>query len=307
MTNNQRIWTANDIARQDGRRVLVTGGVSGIGFQVARVMGTKGARVLVAGRDAAKGKRAIEELRQIVPGGDFTFGQLDLGNLQSIAEFSGDVLLNAEPIDFLFNIAGLMAIPKRATTVDGFEMHMGTNHLGHFALTGRLLPALRATGSARVITVSAKVAQWANLDLSDLQSESSYSPMKAYSRSKLANVLFAVELNQRASSIGISSIAVDPGTANTSLQRHSSSLIQSLSSKVINFIGYPLDRVADPVVFAALVAVPGNDAYVGPTKFRMAKGSPGYIGIPKPARNADLRRALWERSEDLTGIRYDFS
>ncbi len=307
MADSKNFWTANDMPHQDGRRVLVTGGVSGIGFQVARVMGEKGARVLIASRDAGKGQQALLALRQAVPGADFSFGQLDLANLRSIAEFSDRVVQSGESIDLLLNVAGVMAVPKRTLTVDGFEMHMGTNHLGHFALTGQLLPALKAARRARVVTVSAKVAQWTTLDLDDLQMQKSYGPMKAYGRSKLANVLFASELNRRGSGIGISSLAVDPGTAKTVIQRHSPGFLQWLLGKFVNMVGYPLDRVADPVIFADTVAEAGDATYIGPTKLLMASGPPGYIKIPKPALNAELRKVLWERSEELTRVHYSFS
>jgi NAD(P)-dependent dehydrogenase (short-subunit alcohol dehydrogenase family) len=299
------IWISKDAPRQDGRRAVVTGGVSGIGFEVARVLGSKGAQVLIASRDRAKGDHALAELRKRVPEGNFAFDQLDLADLASIADFASRRLDNGEPIDLLLNVAGVMAIPTRMLTKDGFEMHMGTNHLGHFALTGRLLPALKAGANPRVITISALVARYAKLDLDDLQSEKDYAPMRAYGRSKLANVLFGIELQRRASGLGIASIPVDPGTANTALQRNSSGMSAWMVSKVIDFIGYPLDRVADPAIFAATVAQPGPEVFIGPTKIIMSRGAPGPVSLPKPAEDAALRAALWEKSESLTGVGYD--
>ncbi len=295
------VWTSRNIERQDGRRVFVTGGLSGIGFQAALAMGEKGADVTVIGRDAAKGGQVLAELRRIVPAGSFSFEQSDLANLKSIAEFADRVLQKGQRIDLLLNIAGVMAVPERRPTADGFEMHMGTNHLGHFALTGRLLPLLRG---GRVVQVTALVARWAKLDLSDLQSDRSYNPMTAYAKSKLANILFAVELNKRFGDLGPSAVAVDPGTANTSLQRHTSGLTHWLGEKVINIIGYPLDRVADPVVFGAVVPAPNDHTYVKPSKFIQKSGSPTYVEVPKRALNRDLRKRLWKLSEELTGVRY---
>lgn len=295
------MWTSKDIERQDGRRVFVTGGLSGIGFQTARVMGEKGAEVTVIGRDVAKGRQALVELRQIVPSGSLFFEQADLANLQSIAEFAGRVLQKGRQIDLLLNVAGVMALPERRLTVDGFEMHMGTNHLGHFALTGRLLPLLK---SGRVVQVTALVARWARLDLTDMQSSKSYSPMTAYAKSKLANILFAVELNKRFGGLGPSAVAVDPGTANTSLQRHTSGIARWLGEKVIDIIGYPLDRVADPVVFGAVFPAPNDHTCVKPSKFIQKNGPPAYVEVPKPALDEDLRNRLWELSEELTGIHY---
>lgn len=295
------VWTAKDIERQDGRRVFVTGGLSGIGFQTALALGGKGAAVTIIGRDSEKGTRALAELRRIVPSGAFTFEQADLADLQSISEFAQRALHKGQQIDLLLNVAGVMALPERRLTVDGFEMHMGTNHLGHFALTGRLLPLLK---SARVVQVTALVARWAKLDTSDLQSANAYNPMTAYAKSKLANILFAVELNQRRSGLGLSAVAVDPGTANTALQRHTSGLARWLGEKVIKIIGYPLDRVADPVVFGAVFPAPNDHTYVKPSRLIQRSGPPAYVEVPKPALDADLRSRLWDMSEELTGVRY---
>jgi len=295
------VWTAKDIERQDGRRVFVTGGLSGIGFQTARALGEKGAAVTIVGRDVAKGNQALAELRRIVPTGTFSFEQADLANLKSISEFADRVLQKGQQIDLLLNVAGVMAVPERGLTVDGFEMHMGTNHLGHFALTGHLLPLLK---NARVVQVTALVARWAKLDLSDLQSSESYNPMTAYAKSKLANILFALELNKRQAAPGLSAVAVDPGTANTALQRHTSGLARWLGEKVIKIIGYPLDRVADPVVFGAIFPAPNEHSYVKPSRLIQQSGPPAYIEVPKPALDADLRSRLWDISEELTGVRY---
>ncbi len=297
------IWTAKDMPRQDGKRVLVTGGPSGIGFQVARRMAEKGARVMIAGRDAAKGEQALKELRRMVPNGDFSFGAVDLASLASIEIFARDLLNDGEPLDMLFNVAGVMLIPQRQLTADGFEMHMGTNFLGPFALSGRLLPLL-SQSKGRVITVSARAAQWYKLDTDDLQSERSYRPMRAYGLSKLADVLFALELNRRAAGAGIASLAVDPGTANTALQRHAPGAMQVLSQGLINVIGYPLDRVADTIAYAATVPDIRPDTYIGPTTMIQSCGSPGPIALPKQAADATLRETLWQRAEALTGVSY---
>ena len=296
------IWTAKDAERQDGRRVLVTGGVSGIGFQAARALGEKGAELIIIGRDATNGKRALAELRRVIPTGSFSFEQADLANLHSVSDFANRALQKGHRIDLLLNVAGVMAVPERRLTTDGFEMHLGTNHLGHFALTGHLLPLLR---NGRVVQVTAQIARWAKLDLSDLQSAKSYKPMIAYARSKLANILFAVELNTRAGSLGPSAVPVDPGTANTALQRHSSAFARRLAEKLINIIGYPLDRVADPVVFGAVCQAPNDHSYVKPLKFIQKSGPPTYVEVPKPALDEVLRKRLWEMSESLTGVHYE--
>jgi NAD(P)-dependent dehydrogenase (short-subunit alcohol dehydrogenase family) len=299
-------WALSDAPRQDGKRVLVTGGASGIGYQAARAMAALGAEVTIAVRDPSKGQEALTRLRAEVPEGTFAFERVDLANLRSIADFGQRFLARNQPLDILMNVAGVMAIPTRTTTADGFEAHMGTNHLGHFALTGQLLPALRAA-QGRVVVVSALVAKFAKLDLSNLQSERGYSPMRAYGLSKLAEVLFSVELNRRGGPSGVTSVPVDPGTANTELQRHGGSAVQALGRRLINVIGYPLDRVADNLLFAATAAEPGNETYVGPSQFIQRCAHPSYVSLPKQARDPSVCDALWRASEELTRIGFEFS
>jgi NAD(P)-dependent dehydrogenase (short-subunit alcohol dehydrogenase family) len=296
-------WKMSDLPRLDGMTALVTGGASGIGFQVARALGARGAQVTVLGRDVEKGRQAIGELR--AAGGDHAFEQVDLASLSSIASFSarwGD-----RPVHLLMNVAGVMAVPRFTRTADGFELHMGTNFLGHFALTGRLLPALRA-GGARVVTVSALVGRMrmARLDPDDLQGErGAYSPMGAYARSKLADILFAVELQRRAAPIGLSSVAVDPGTAMTNLQRHTRGATRRVGAWLSNTIGYPLDRVAENVLFAAVMPAVTTSTLIGPSFFVQRCASPKDVGLPKHARDAGVREAFWRQAEASTGVRFE--
>jgi NAD(P)-dependent dehydrogenase (short-subunit alcohol dehydrogenase family) len=207
------------------------------------------------------------------------------------------------------NVAGVMAVPQRTLTADGYEMHMGTNFLGHFALTGRLFVALIA-GNARVVTVSALVGRlkMADLDPDDLQGEKKpYSPMSAYSRSKLADIMFAVELQRRASSknVDLTSIAVDPGTANTGLQRYGAGVGAAIGRTLINIIGYPLDRVAENVLFGATMDKPTDETLIAPSFFIQRFASPHNVGLPKLARNQATRERLWQKAESLTGVRFD--
>ena len=209
----------------------------------------------------------------------------------------------------LMNVAGVMAVPERTKTVDGFEMHMGTTFLGHFALTARLLAALRA-GRARVVTVSAAVGRWkmARLHPADLQGEQQdYSPMGAYARSKLADIMFAVELQRRGAELGVTSIAVDPGTAATSLQRHTRGAARVVGAWFVNAIGYALDRVAENILFAALLPDAAQTTLIGPSAFVQRCASPKDVGTPPLARDADVRKALWERAEALTGLKLEFA
>lgn len=297
-------WRIRDLPRQGGHHALVTGGASGIGFQVAKALGRKGAHVTIIGRDAAKGTQAVAQLR--AAGGDYAFEEMDLASLASIVEFAKR--WGTRPIHFLMNVAGVMALPERTLTADGFEMHMGTNFLGHFALTVKLLSALRA-GSARVVMVSALVGRLktAHLDPTDLQAErQSYSSMAAYARSKLADIMFAAELQRRsaASDIGLTSVAVDPGTANTSLQRHVTGIGETFGRVLINVIGYPIDRVAENVLFAAVMDKLTDESFIAPSCFIQRFASPRDVGLPKLARDQAARYRLWEEAERLTGVRF---
>jgi len=295
-------WKSSDMPRLDGRTALVTGGASGIGFQVARELGARGAQVTVLGRDEAKGEQAVQALR--AAGGDYGFERVDLASLASIANFAGR--WGERPIHLLVNVAGVMAVPERKLTADGFEMHMGTNFLGHFALTGRLVPALRA-GSARIVTVSALVGRWkmAKLDPTDLQGELQvYSPMTAYARSKLADIMFAVELQRRFAEFGITSVAVDPGTAVTNLQRHTQGTAKSVGNWLSSTIGYPLDRVAENVLFAAVMPEVTSTMLIGPSFFVQRCASPKDVGLPPLAQDARVRDAVWARAASLTGVAF---
>ena len=286
-----------------GRWVLVTGGASGIGYQVSRILGARGAHVVILGRDAAKGEQAVAELGK--QGGSYAFEQVDLGSQASVAQFVAR--WGERPIHALMNVAGVMAVPQFTRTVDGFEMHMGTNFLGHFALTGRLLPRLRA-GQARVVNVSAAIGRWklAALDPADLQGERqpSYSPMSAYARSKLANIMFSVELQRRSQSLGVSSVAVDPGTAVTNLQRHATGAVGSIGNWLANVIGYPLDRIGENPVFALDMPVATPTTLIGPSFFIQRWASPKDVGIPPLAHDSSVRAALWRRAEELTQVSF---
>jgi NAD(P)-dependent dehydrogenase (short-subunit alcohol dehydrogenase family) len=298
-------WKISDLPRQDGHNVLVTGGSGGIGFQVAHALGKKGAHVTILGRDAAKGAQAIAQLRST--GGDYAFEQMDLASLASIEAFAAH--WGSRPLHLLMNVAGVMAVPQRKLTADGYEMHMGTNFLGHFALTGRLLAALTA-GRARVVTVSALVARlkMAHLDLDDLQgTQKSYSPMGAYARSKLADIMFAVELQRRAGleNSGVTSVAVDPGTANTGLQRHATGAAAAIGSALVNLIGYPIERIAENILFAATMKNPTDETLIAPSFFIQRFASPHDVGLPKLARDQAVRERLWQEAESLTGVRFD--
>ncbi|WP_434421018.1 oxidoreductase [Nannocystis pusilla] len=291
-------WGTKDIPRLDGKTAVVTGANSGIGYYTALELARAGAQVVIGCRDAGRGEEALKGLRQ-QSGGAVELVPLDLSSLASVRSFADEVRRRHPSLDLLVNNAGIMALPRRETTADGFEKQFGTNHLGHFALTGLLLPALRASAAPRVVTVSSAVAWPAQLDLDDLQSERRYTPMGAYGRSKLANLLFMLELQRRAGGTGLRSVAAHPGGASTGLQKHA-------FARSIKWFGQPAQAGALPSLRAATAPdVQGGD-YYGPWLMLM-RGAPIHAWIPPQARNEQTAARLWQRSEELTGVKFDLS
>jgi NAD(P)-dependent dehydrogenase (short-subunit alcohol dehydrogenase family) len=305
-------WTAADIPDQSGRRAIVTGANSGLGFQVALELARGGARVLLACRDLDRGRTALERLRAEVPGSDVELRLLDLADLSSVRAFAAGV---EEPIDLLVNNAGVMALPRRMT-VDGFEMQLGTNHLGHFALTGLLLERLLESTEARVVTVAseAHVLGWISFD--DLHGERYYQRWLAYAQSKLANLLFCFELQRRAEAAGapLRSVAAHPGWAATHLQFAGAEMdpgligrVQAVAMKLVNAVVAQSDaQGALPLLYAATMELPGG-SYVGPDGPRGLRGFPKLVGPSRRARDEARASRLWQVSERLTGVSYSLS
>ncbi len=289
------IWSPQDLGDLTGRTVVVTGGNSGIGFHTALALGRAGAAVVIACRDEARGSAALIGLQEAAPDGVFDVEPLDLADLQSVRRFAGRVLEAEVPLDLLVNNAGLMMPPTRETTVDGFEMQFGVNHLGHFALTGLLLPALRLSRAPRVVTVSSIAAATGRIDLGDLQSEKRYRPMAAYAQSKLANLLFMIDLGRRAP--WLKSVAAHPGATISGLQRHA-------FERITRLIGQPTPQGAWPSLLAAVANVPSG-SYIGPKDWFHMRGAPVAVALPASALNPALGRVLWDASEQLTGVVYD--
>jgi NAD(P)-dependent dehydrogenase (short-subunit alcohol dehydrogenase family) len=293
-------WTTDDIPDQTGRTAIVTGANSGVGFVTALWLAKRGARVTVAGRNEQSGSRAVDEIRRKAPDGDVTWERLDLADLGSVRSFAEAFNDRNDALDLLINNAGVAFVPY-GKTVDGFEITFGTNHLGHFALTGRLLPLLLERPEARVVTVSSDVHEWrrAQLDLNDLHYEQGYKRATAYARSKLANLLFTQELHRRlvASGHTVRSIATNPGPTATNLG-------PSLPGD--RFIRLLLRAVAkSPSVGAAptLYAATALDANSGDL-FQPKRGVPvRHRGAPW-AYDKDAARRLWEISESLTGVSF---
>jgi len=303
-------WNAQDIPDQTGRTAVVTGANSGIGYVTARELARRGARVLLACRSEARGQEAGVRLVTEVPGADAEFLRLDLGDLGSVREFAA--AYPYERLDLLVNNAGVMALPLGRTT-DGFETQFGVNHLGHFALTGLLLPALlAATPGARVVTLSSGMHALANIDLGDLNSEHHrYRRWIAYARSKTANLLFTHELARRLTGIGsdVVAAAAHPGYASTNLQTAGPKLEGRKGAEWFMEIGNRVfaqsaEAGALPTLYAATAPDVRPDDFVGPSLAGW-RGSPAKSRRARWTRDDTAGERLWAASERLTGVTYD--
>jgi NAD(P)-dependent dehydrogenase (short-subunit alcohol dehydrogenase family) len=293
-------WGEADIPDQSGRTAVVTGANSGIGFETARALAAKGARVVLACRSEEKGRDASLRLAAAVPGADARFERLDLGSLASVRAFAEKLCAREPRLDLLVNNAGVM-MPPYGKTEDGFETQLGTNHLGHFALTGLLLEPLRRTPKARVVSVSSLAHFWGGIAFDDLQSERSYNPTRAYGQSKLANLLFVLELQRRLAAARVDALAAaaHPGSTRTELQRHSG-LMHAI---VLVFSQQPREG-ALPTLYAATAPDVRGGEYFGPSGFAGCIGPPGRARSSPRARDAAAAQRLWDVSERLTGVRY---
>ncbi|MDP9240037.1 MAG: oxidoreductase [Actinomycetota bacterium] len=305
-------WTADDIPDLSGRTALVTGANSGLGFHTALQLGKHGARVLMAARDATRGQQALVRARAAAPDASFELVSLDLADLSSIHSAADDLATRADMLDILVNNAGVMAIPYQQTA-DGFEKQLGTNHLGHFALTGRVLPQLLAAPAPRVVTVSSGAHRSARgIRFDDLQSQASYSPLGAYAQSKLANLLFAAELDRRAGAAGTTlvSAAAHPGLAATSLMQarpgQPTSRLMSVGAKVAFAVfGQSGAAGAWPQLYAATMPDVIGGEYFGPSGMGEQRGHPQRVGRADAANDEASAARLWEMSAELTGVTYD--
>ena len=301
-------WTAADVPDQGDRTVVVTGANSGIGFAAARELARSGARVVLAVRDTGRGEDALARIRSAVPNARAEVARLDLADLGSVRTFAAA----CPAADVLVNNAGVMALPLRRTA-EGFEMQLGTNHLGHFALTGLLLPNLLERPDPRVVTVSSVAHRIGRIDFDDLQSERGYKRWAAYGQAKLANLLFALELDRRARAAGtvLRSLAVHPGYAATNLQlasaRMEGAALRERLTRVANrVLGQSADAGALSTLFAATVPELPGGLFVGPDGPGEMRGHPRPTQPNRAARDPEVAARLWEVSEQLTGVTYDF-
>jgi NAD(P)-dependent dehydrogenase (short-subunit alcohol dehydrogenase family) len=320
MSTRQR-WSAQDMPDLTGIRAVVTGANSGLGRATVRELARHGAEVTLAVRDLGRGEEAIGSLRaelQLHPlpqrvAGDLVLHPLDLADLSTVRAFAAQW---SGPLHLLVNNAGVMAIPRRETT-DGFEMQLGTNHLGHFALTGLLLPHLQRTGVAgaatRIVTVSSGAHRMGKIDFADLQGARSYRKWRAYGQSKLANLLFTFELQRRLEAAGLSvgSFAAHPGYASTNLQsagpKMSGSRLGEQIMKVANgVLGQSAEQGALPTLYAATCQGLPPGSFIGPDGPAEQRGHPRLVGSSTAARDEQVAARLWTVSEDLTGVNFPF-
>ncbi len=296
-----------DIPDQHGRIALITGANSGIGLEAARELARAGAHVIMACRNTHKGEAAAAEIRTAFPHADLEVAQLDLASLESVRDFAARY--PHERLDLLINNAGVMAAPY-SMTVDGFELQLGTNHLGHFALTGLLLDRLLGTAGSRVVTISSTAHKIGRIDFDDLQHERSYRRWPAYGQSKLANLLFARELDRRlrTAEADVLSVAAHPGYAATNLQFAATpSRIERVGSVLLNHVvAQSAERGAQSTLYAAVTDIPGG-SFVGPDGFGEMRGSPKLVTPTRAARDPESARRLWEISEELTGVAFAFA
>jgi len=301
-------WSTSDIPSLAGTTAVVTGANSGIGWHTAAELARHGADVTLAVRSLDKGEAAAAQMREGAAGA-VRVARLDLGSLASVQEFAEAW---EGPLGLLVNNAGLMTPPRYRETADGHELQFGTNHLGHFALTGRLLPALLAAPSSRVVTVSSIAHHQGRADVVEGNPAERYSPAPTYGNSKLANLLFAFELQRRASLAGVSltSTAAHPGVASTNLVTSEQGLgaipgVKQLAPLFLKLVFQSPKAGAEPTLYAATAADPGS--YTGPQSLRESRGKPGPARTSALARDEVLAGKLWSVSEDLTGVRFDFS
>jgi NAD(P)-dependent dehydrogenase (short-subunit alcohol dehydrogenase family) len=294
-------WTFENMPNQSGRNVIVTGANTGIGFETARMLALKGAQVTLACRNLDKGREALERILAEPADAAVSLEQLDLSDLRNIEGFAARFADQHERLDLLILNAGVM-VPPESKTAQGFELQFGVNHLGHFALTGALLPLVQATEGSRVVVVSSTAATRGVMHFDDLQFEKrGYAPWQAYGQSKLANQLFTLELQRRLRAAGSSVLvtAAHPGWTATDLQR------TSPVAKFLNrFMAMKPPQGALPTLRAATDPTAAGGDYYGPNGFLQMRGYPKRVNVVKRAKNSRDAARLWKISEELTGVRY---
>jgi NAD(P)-dependent dehydrogenase (short-subunit alcohol dehydrogenase family) len=303
-------WSTADIPPQGGKTAVITGATGGLGYETALALAGAGATVVLTGRSDAKGRTALEWIRAQFPKASISYETLDLASLASVADFAARFAAAHTSLDLLINNAGVMALPQRQATADGFEMQIGTNYLSHYALTARLLPLLRRGHQPRVVNLSSLAHRSGAIHFDDLQSAQSYSPWKAYCQSKLAMLIFALELQRRsdAAGWGLLSNAAHPGYARTDLIANgpgAAGLLSRLSKSLQPLMSHSAAAGALPTLFAATSLAAKAAGYYGPNGFYELKGPPAPAKIMPQAKDKAVAARLWDVSAAQTGVSFE--
>ena len=305
-------WSLSDAPRLDGKTAIVTGATGGLGWEVALGLAAQGATTILAGRNPVKGADALTRLTARVPGAAARFELLDLASLDSVAMFAARMASAHPAVSVLVNNAGVMSPPARRVTADGFELQFGTNYLGHFALTARLLPQLLASRGARVVSVASLAHRMARIDFGDPQGAARYRARASYGQSKLAMLMFALELQRRAKAAGwaLTSVAAHPGLAVTDIIANGPSggapgLREHLMQGAFRLFGQSAAQGALPLLFAAVAPDAKGGGYYGPDGFMEARGAVSPSRIMPQAMDAGVAARLWTLSEQLTGLQFE--
>jgi len=299
-------WTEQDAPDQTGRVCVVTGANSGLGLETSSKIASRGATVVMACRNLDKAEAAARQVRAAAADPDrVEILELDLTSLDSVRRAAEQLVKQHDTVDLLINNAGVMMTP-RTSTADGYELQFGTNHLGHFALTGLVLPAMQQVPGSRIVTISSGGHRFGTIHLDDLQLERGYGRLKAYAQSKLANLLFTFELERRLRAAGAETraLAAHPGMASTDLERNLPAFTKPFQLLIKPLITQSAEMGALPQVRAALDPAATGGEYWGPSGFQEVMGPPVRVRARRLAHDEDIQRRLWEISEELTGITY---
>ncbi len=302
-------WTAKDIPSQAGKRVIVTGANSGVGFQTARELARAGAEVVLAGRSPERIRHAVGKIKAEQPQAEVHAGLLDLSTLASVRAFAEAERAAGRPLDILVNNAGISVTPRRELTVDGFEKQLATNYLGHFALTALLLPLLLRVPAPRVVSISSNAHQRASLELDDIHLAQGYNPYKAYAQTKLAMLVYAFELQRQSDAHGgkLASIAAHPGLSKTAIAKEAEGVVKIGSQVLLAVLGQTDVQGALPQLYAAAAPEAKPGGYYGPDGFQGFKGYPAPAKIAPTAADPSAGTRLWRLSEEITGVHYDWA
>jgi NAD(P)-dependent dehydrogenase (short-subunit alcohol dehydrogenase family) len=294
-------WTTTDIPDQTGRTAVITGANTGLGYETAAALAAKGARVVLAVRNLDKGKDAVSRIEKATPGAQVELQELDLTSLDSVRAAAEQLKSNHDAIDLLINNAGVMMTPKE-TTKDGFELQFGTNHLGHFALTGLLLDHVLAVPGSRIVTISSLDHRFARgIRFDDLQWDLEYNRIRAYGQSKLANLMFTYELQRRLQGSSTIAVAAHPGGSNTELARNLPAVFRGVATVLAPLMQGP-EMGALPSLRAATDPGVLGGQYYGPDGFGEQRGDPKVVSSSERSHDVDAQRRLWAVSEELTGV-----